>query len=71
MVRSYHTLACVFIGVILVLLVDRGLDWYALIVLGMTVPWDKLAAMTGELYQEMQAWRRSRIEQQKLEAVYE
>lgn len=70
MVRSYHTLACILAGMILVMLVDRGLDWCALIVLGVTVPWDKVADIAGEVVEGYRAWRQGRTEQEKLEAAY-
>jgi hypothetical protein len=49
MIRSYHTLACVLLGIVLTLLVQRGLDLYAVIALALAVPWDKLAKMAGDL----------------------
>jgi hypothetical protein len=70
MVRSYHTLACALAGVLLAMLVDRGLDGYVLLILGMAVPWDKLAGITGEWIDYYARWRRNRTEQTKLEAAF-
>jgi hypothetical protein len=49
MIRSYHTLACFLLGIVATLLVQRGLDLYATLALAIAIPWDKLAAMAGEL----------------------
>ena len=70
MVRSYQTLACALAGVVLVMLVDRGLDVYALLILGVAVPWDKLAGITGEWIDHYAQWRQNRIEQNKLETAF-
>lgn len=49
MIRSYHTLACAILGMVFVMLVQRGVEIYLFIALGLAIPWDKLAKMTGEL----------------------
>jgi hypothetical protein len=70
MIRSYHTLACAMLGIVLTLLVERGLDLYAFIVLALAVPWDKLAEMTGNLTAQLMEWRRERSEQKELEGAW-
>jgi hypothetical protein len=70
MIRSYQTLACVLVGVVLAMLVERGLDGYVLLVLGIVLPWDKLAGITGEWIDHYAQWRRNRVEQSKLEAAF-
>jgi len=71
MVRSYHTLSCILAGIILVMLIDHGLDWYALIILGLAVPWDKVAGIAGEVVEGYREWRQTRTaHEEKLEAAY-
>jgi len=52
------------------MLVDRGLEGYSLLILGIAVPWDKLAGITGEWLDHYAQWRRNRIEQTKLESAF-
>jgi hypothetical protein len=71
MIRSYHTLACVLLGIVLTLLVQRGLDLYAVIALALAVPWDKLAKMAGDLAAQALSSRKERsAEEEGLEEAW-
>lgn len=69
MIRSYHTLACAMLGMVLMVLVQRGLDLYLFLALALAIPWDKLAEMTGDLAVRYIEWGRDQRKQEVPEAA--
>ena len=70
MIRSYQTLACALLGIVMTLFIQRGLDIYVLLILALAVPWDKLAQMTEQLAKQYLEWRELRREEKRIKDAW-
>jgi hypothetical protein len=59
---GFHTLVC-YLGITLTLLIHRGTEGYIFVALALAVPWEILAAVTGDVDEYLGAQERIRPRQ--------